>query len=190
MATTYAKIKTDVLQLVPVHQNAAPTGSVFLNKDNSNALSTKTTGGVTVQIGASAASADLMIKSKKNVTGVEIPAYQRVALLPDGSVCLADSNNAAAMTDIGVSMDPIPNDTFGRVLLNGANAQGVVLGLGYAPGDSVYLSTTPGALTNDPSVFDTDTDAVIRVGIADCATEEADGVATDLIMMFEVQSKP
>lgn len=187
--TTYAKFKTTAVELVPIAPTQAPLGSLYLDSSNSNAMSTKTTGGSNVQLGA-ATSADLMIKNKRNMTGTTIAAYKRVALKSDGTICLADSDNAVAMTDIGVTLDPITDSSYGRVMTNAANAAGVLTGLGYTAGQVIYLSKTPGGLTNDPSIFNPETDAIVQVGIADCATDVASGTATDLIMMIEVQSRP
>jgi hypothetical protein len=187
--TVYAKIKTAAVVLEPTTPASAPAGSIFNDSTNGNAFTNKTTGGSVDQVGATS-SADYLVKYKKNMTGATIPAYKRVALKTDSTIVLADSDNSVAMLDIGMSLDAIDHNAFGRVLLNGANAPGALTSLGFATGDHIYLSKTPGALTNSTSGFDPNTDTIMRVGIADCATGIASAVATDLIMTVEVYSSP
>jgi len=187
--TTYAKIKTTYVVLEPAPAASAPYGSLFNDSSNLNTLTNRDTGGVCTSVGAST-SVNVLVKSKKNMSGVVIPAYRRVALHTDGTIVLADSDNLTAMKDIGVSLDPISHNTFGRVMLNGANASGALTGLGFATGDSIYLSKTPGMLVNTSSGFDPVTDTIMRVGTADCADGDASALATDLIMTVEVYSSP
>ena len=187
--TTYAKIKSGVVVFEPIPAASAPDGSLFMDSSAGNVLTSKSTGGVSTPIGA-VSSADVMIKSKKNLTGVAIAAYKRVALKADGTICLADSDNPVAMLDIGITLDSISNNSFGRVMLNAANAAGALTGLGYATGEHIYLSKTPGALTNNISAFDPLTDTIMRVGYADCASGVANAAATDLIMAIEAYSSP
>lgn len=187
--TVYGKIKTTHLVLEPSPAGTAPAGSVFNDSSNANALTNKSTGGTISQIGATS-SADILIKQKRNMSGVSMAAARRVALKTDGTIVLADSDNISAMLDIGMSLDVIDNGNYGRVLLNGANAAGALSGLGYTAGDHIYLSKTPGMLTNSTTSFNPETDTIMRVGIADCADGDASGTATDLIMTVEVHSSP
>ena len=187
--TVYGKIKTTAVILEPTTPASVPAGSIFNDSTNSSAFTNKTTGGTVNPIGATS-SADYLVKYKKNMTGSIIPAYKRVALKTDGTIVLADSDNSVAMLDIGMSLDAIDHNTFGRVLLNGASAPGALTSLGFATGDHIFLSKTPGALTNSSSGFDPNTDTIMRVGIADCATNVASSAATDLIMTVEVYSSP
>lgn len=187
--TVYGKFKTTHLVLEPTPASTAPVGSLFNDSSNSNALTNRTTGGSISPIG-STSSADILIKMKKNMTGSAIPAARRVALRSDGTIALADSDNLTANLDIGMSLDEIADEGFGRVLLNGANAAGAISGLGFLAGQNVYLSKTPGMLTNSTTGFNPSTDTIMRVGIADCAAGVASSAATDLIMTIEVYSSP
>lgn len=187
--TVYAKIRSGALVFDPMMPAGVPAGAIYMDSTNGNALTTKSTGGTHTPIG-STSSADILIKHKKNMTGVTIVAGKRIALKTDGTMCLADSDNPVAMIDIGMALDTVDHNNFGRVLLNGANAAGALTGLGYASGDSVYLSKTPGALTNSATGFDPATDTIMRVGTADCASNTASAAATDLIMTIEVYSRP
>lgn len=187
--TVYGKIKTTAIILEPTTPGSMPAGSIFNDSTNSGAFTNKTAGGVVNPIGATS-SADYLVKYKKNMTGTTLPAYKRVALKTDGTVVLADSDNPTAMLDIGMTLDAIDPNTFGRVLLNSANAPGALTGLGFTSGDNIFLSKTPGALTNSSTGFDPSTDTIMRVGIADCASNTASATATDLIMTVEVYSSP
>jgi hypothetical protein len=185
----YARIRSSALILEPTTEGDVPPGAVFIDSANSYALSTKTIGGTKVQISA-ATSADILVKMKYNSTGAAIAAYQQIALKEDGSICLSDSDNPEALIDIGITLDLIDNGSFGRVLLNGPNVMNALTGLGFLTGDTVYLSKTPGALTNDSLGFDPETDMIMKVGIADCPSNEIGTAATDLIMVTEVISTP
>jgi hypothetical protein len=187
--TVYGKIKTTAIILEPTTPGSMPPGSIFNDSTNSNAFTNKTSAGTISPIGATS-SADYLVKYKKNMSGSTLPAYKRVALHADGTIVLADSDNPTAMLDIGMTLDAVDHNTFGRILLNSANAPGALTGLGFAVGDHIFLSKTPGALTNNAGAFDPNTDTIMRVGIADCATNTAGATATDLIMTVEVYSSP
>ena len=187
--TTYAKVRTGTVVFDPALPASVPAGGLYMDLSNGNALTVKSTGGVHTPIGSSS-SADIMVKYKRNSTGSTIAAYRRVALKLDGTICLADSDNATAMLDIGMSLDAITDGSYGRVLLNAANAAGALTGLGYLVGDHIFLSKTPGVLTNNISIFDPLVDTIMRVGYADCASNTASSAGTDLIMAIEVYSSP
>jgi hypothetical protein len=89
-----------------------------------------------------------------------------------------------------MTLDIVDHNSFGRVLLNSANAPGALTGLGFTSGENVFLSKTPGALTNNAGDFDPNTDTIMRVGVADCASNTTGSAATDLIMTVEVYSSP
>lgn len=187
--TVYAKMKTVSVAFEPTTPAAQPINSIFVDSTNSNVFSNKTTGGTTSPIG-STSSADYLVKYKRNSSGSFIPAYRRVALMPDGSVALADSDNPSLMKDIGMSIEGINDGVYGRIILNGANAAGALTGLGFLSGQNIFLGKTPGTLVNSTSGFDPNTDTIMRVGVADCATNTVGSAATDLIMTIEVYSSP
>jgi len=189
MAETFALLKTTALVLEPTTSAAVPTGAIYNDASNSGTFTNKSVTGDVQPIGASTSSS-VMVKMKRNTTGAQIAAYKRVAILTDGSICLADSDDPLAMKDIGLTLDAIDHLSYGRVLLNGANADGALAGLGYSTGQDVFLSKTPGGLTNNISAFDPATDTIMRVGTADCANNDTSFVATDLIMTIEVYSRP
>jgi hypothetical protein len=189
MAETFALMKTTAIVLEPVASGSVPAGAIYNDSGNSGTFTNKSVTGDVVPVGASS-STSVMVKMKKNATGTTIAAYKRVALLSSGTICLADSDDPAATRDIGLTLDAIDHNAFGRVLLNGANADGALVGLGFVSGQDIFLSKTPGGLTNNVSAFDPNTDTIMRVGTADCANNDASSTATDLLMTIEVYSRP
>ena len=60
---------------------------------------------------------------------------------------LADADNASAMPAVGLAYEDIPNNSNGRVIMLG-NTVGIVDTSSFSVGDQIYVSTTPGTLTN------------------------------------------
>jgi len=129
-------------------------------------------------------------KIKYNGSLALIPAFKPVALKSDGTIVLADADGLNTQVLIGFTLESIDVGNKGKVLLTATNAPGVLIGLGFAPNETILLSKTPGVLTNDFNSFDINTDTIMKVGIADCANDTQSSVATDLIMMTEVLSQP
>jgi hypothetical protein len=184
----YAKIRCPSLKMDPIAPGEAPLGSIYLDANNADALSTKTTGGSQVVLNEAAQS--IMIKRKRNMTGAQIGANKQISLKSNGSIILSDNDNPDAMRAIGFTLEAIEDGAYGNVLLIGSNVAGAVAGMGFNSGDRVYLSNQPGELTNDIDSFNPVTDTIYRVGIADCASETQSETATDLIMMAEIISTP
>lgn len=187
MATT-AKIKVSALVFDPIPASAAPSNSIYSDSSNANAFTNTSSGGDPVQVGESSSSSTL-IKSMQNLSGATIPAGKPVAKKANGSIIAADSDGVATQQFIGIALASIANNATGNVAIVGQNVVGAVSGLGFAPGDDVYLSEA-GGYTNDPNSFTGSNDSIIRVGIADCAAGSASATATDLIMFAEVQARP
>lgn len=187
--TTYASFKGASSAMTPSVPSSVPVGATFIDSTNSNALSFKSVGGSVTVIGESSSS-DIMVKLKKNLTGYAIASGKTVALKPDGSIVLADNDGSNTQVVLGVTMESIANDTYGRVMLNGANVPGAVTGLTFTSGQAILLSSTPGVLTNTAAGLDPATMTIMKVGIADCASGVCSGTATDLIMEAEVISRP
>lgn len=184
----YAKIRTPAVVCEPIDPAQAPVGSIFLDINNADALTTKTTGGSDQVLNE--ASTNLIVKNKRNLSGIEIGANKKVSLKPDGSIALADNDDADAMLGIGFTLQAIANGAYGNVLLIGSNVAGAIAGRGFSSGDRIYLSNQPGELTNDLNSFNPLTDTIYRVGIADCAPATQSEEATDIIMMAEIISTP
>jgi hypothetical protein len=184
-----AKFNTEVLILTPTAPGNAPANSVYLDSSNSNALSTKTAGNANVQVG-NASAQDVMVKTMQNLSGAAIPAGKPVSKKADGSIVSADSDAVDGQRYIGISLDAINNNATGRVLLVGPNVVNAVQGLGFIPGQDIYISESGGGYTNNFGSFTGNNDSVIKVGVADCSAGVANGVATDLIMFSEVVIRP
>ena len=125
----------------------------------------------------------------KNETGNSIPIHTAVSKSSNGTIVTADSDAAQGQQAIGVTLEQIANNTFGRIGLVGRNVPGALTGLGITSGQDVYISETAG-FTNDPNSFTGDDDTVIFIGIADSADGVASGTATDLIMVRQVLVTP
>jgi len=178
--TVYAKMKGAALVLPTSYPAANPLGSIYTDDTNSNALTFRDYANVDIPIiGGTLTSSEIFTKRKLNGTGSLIPTNTTVALKTDGTICLAESDVASATNAIGVTLEPIAPSAYGAIRLIGSSAPNVVSGMGFSTGDTVYLGSTAGGLTNNlGSVVGT----VRVVGIADCATDIQSSVATDLIL--------
>lgn len=186
--TVYAKIKCTSVSMEPQIASAVPVGSIYLDANNANVLTTKTTGGSEVPL--TEATASIFIKRKRNMSGVVIPAQKKVALKPDGSICLADNNDPGTRLGVGWTQEEILPEAYGNVLLVGANVANALLGLSFTSADTIMLGNTAGALTNDMGSFNIETDTILKLGYADCASDTCSAEATDLIIATEVLSSP
>lgn len=125
-------------------------------------------------------------KSFANGAGTPLIVNTLVSLATDGSIVPADSDAVQGQRPIGFlkAVTSFPGN--GKVVMFGRNLAGVLAGLGFAPGDDVFMSEVGGQLTNDANTFTNADDTIIRLGMA-CMAENATGsLATDLILMREV----
>jgi hypothetical protein len=159
---------------------------VFIDSTNANAASIKDTGGVVFPLNAG--STNIFIKQMQADGAIAI--NRPVSKLANGRVIAADSDLASGQDYCGFALQAAaaPGDLI-NVLCVGAVLANAVFGLGYAPGDEIYLAET-GGFTNDPNSFTGGDDSIIKVGIADCAAGVASGVAVDLIVFSEVIARP
>jgi hypothetical protein len=182
----YAKFRSAALIFDPQDPANVPNGAIFMDASNTDAFTTKTTGGDEQQV--SGTTQDILTKVKKNMTGTTIPINTSIALFSDGTIKIADADEVGTRIVIGVTLEAIAHEAFGRILLIGPNAADVLIGSGFAPGDTIYMGKTPGTFINSVSSFNLDTDTVVKVGYADCSGGIASPEATDLIMFSEVLS--
>lgn len=174
----YAKMRGTSFVIPPSWPGFNGLGSIYVDGPSSNALTYRDHSSVdTPLIGGTLASAQFLIKRKRNMTGVTIPVETVVALKVDGSICLVESD--VAPNAIGTTLEPIANGAYGSVLLLGASAPNVVDGMGFTSGDIIYAGPVPGVLTNDVGTI---VGAIKIVGIADCPTDTQSSVATDLLI--------
>lgn len=128
------------------------------------------------------------LKTMVNANSALIPAGKPVAVTPTG-IRLADTDDVLKKKYNGFSVEDIAYPGSGKVFLTGDNLPGVLTGLGFAPGDDIFIGETAGLLTNDISAFSGFDDDIIRVGIADSAEDTVSALATDLIMQTDVVSR-
>lgn len=180
------QIRVKALIMEPITAAEAPVGSLYLDADNSNAPTIKSSGGVPAPIN----SADTSMFLKQMQAGGPIPNRVPVSKRPDGKIIEADSDAVNAQNFIGFSMQVASaNGDLINVLTVGANIENAILGLGFVPGDEIYLSENMG-YTNDPASFTGNNDSIIKVGIADCSAGIASSTAKDLIAFSAVVARP
>lgn len=179
--TVYAKMRGNALVLPTTYPAANPLGSLYTDSTNSNVLTFRDYSGADLPIfGGSLTSSEIFTKRKKNATGSALPVDTTVALKTDGTIGLAESDVPTSTDVIGTTLEPIAPGAYGAIRLIGPSAPNIVTGMGFTSGDTIYLGSTAGGLTNDlGSVVGT----VRVVGIADCATDIQSSVATDLILV-------
>jgi len=130
-----------------------------------------------------------LTKSMQNKSGATIDAGKPVSKKADGSIVPADSDSADGQTFVGITVDSIADDATGDVYLVGQNIPGALTGLGFTPGQDIFISESTG-FTNNPDSFSGGDDTITRVGIADCAAGAASDTVTDLIIFAEIQVTP
>lgn len=176
---TTSSIQAKYLVLEPASSSEVPNGCLFLDQGNGNILSQKSATGV-VGVISSSANSNPMIKQM--VSGETFPTGKPLAKRPDGKVVLADSDDPTRTTFIGWSMTAsLAMNSVVSVMAIGVNLPGILSGLGFTPGDRVYMGEIPGTYTNNPDGFTGSNDDVYQLGIADCPSGVAQNAATDLI---------
>jgi hypothetical protein len=125
-------------------------------------------------------------KSFVNGAGAPMIVNELISLATDGSIVEADSDSAQGQRPIGFLKAATAFPGNGKVIMFGRNLAGVLAGLGFAPGDDIYMSETAGQLTNDPNTFTGGNDTIVRLGIACMAENTTGSLATDLILMREI----
>lgn len=119
-----------------------------------------------------------------------IPAGKPVSIKGDGSYVLGDSDSADGQEPVGITLASVAVSAVGSVALFGRNMPGVLTGLGFAPGDDIFIDEASGQYTNTVAGFTGDDDSIVRIGVAAAANGVTSANATDLIMMREVLIRP
>jgi hypothetical protein len=167
--------------------SAVPNGAVFLDSTNANLTTVKNLSGVLIPL-ESGSSTNIFIKQMQ--AGGAFTVNTALSKRPDGKVVAADSDGANTQNHIGFALSAASLDgDLVNVLCVGANIVGAVMGLGFIPGQDIYLGES-GSYTNDPSSFSGTNDSIIKVGIADCSAGFASSTANDLIIFAEVVIRP
>lgn len=175
--------RANYVQLIPSAPATIPNGCYFVDSTNGNAATFKDVGGSTIVLTNPAAA--LVVKQMQVIAGY--PANTPVAKRADGKVEIAQADTSDGQVLIGITLAATINPgELVNVLCVGANIAAAIYGLGFVVGDEVYVSET-GGYTNDASTL-TNSDAIVKVGIADCAAGIASSTATDLILFPDVVS--
>ena len=176
------------LLLEPITPATAGLGSVYVDSTNGNALTYKDMGGTSTQIGASSGGGGPA--SRQMQAGAPIAINKPVSKRADGKIVVADADGPGAQKVVGFALAAAVNvNDLIPILPLGAIITGAIAGLGFAPGDTVYISETAG-YTNDPNAINPATDSLIQIGVADCAAGAASTTAVDLIVITKVVLEP
>ncbi|MGZ3773044.1 MAG: hypothetical protein ACXVCY_04660 [Pseudobdellovibrionaceae bacterium] len=172
-------IKSKFILLTPTTEGEVPAGSLFLHQDT-NVMNYKSSVGDVSQVSSSAIS--MLVKKMQCETA--ITAMRPVSKLANGKITFSDSDNSANIVGFALSNGNIGDII--DVLCIGANLIDAIAGLGYAVGDTVYMSEDGNGYTNNPSSFTGNNDSIVKIGIADCKAGLASTVATDLILFPQI----
>ena len=173
-------IQTTQIILIPEVASKVAPGAQFLDKDNGNALSIKSLGGiVTVLAGGQ------QDPTKKQMQSAGIFSYgSPIGKMADGRVILCSSDQVNRKNFIGYALQA--STYVGQpvnVFLVGPNIAGILTGLNFAPGDHIMIGEN-GEYVNNTNSFTGSNDDYITVGIADCPGGPVASVAaTDLISL-------
>lgn len=173
----YAGIRTTFVQLDPTVQETTPTGALFVDSSNSNQFTTKP-----VDVNAPPATVATAVNYflKGVISGAAYGAQVPLSKLPNGKAVAADADTNAS-DHIGYSVDASTGaDQAHSVILIGPNLPNALVGMGFTPGDIIYLDKVAGQYINDTSGFGP-SDNIVQLGIADCGDGLASATATDLI---------
>jgi hypothetical protein len=119
-----------------------------------------------------------------------IPAGKPYSKRPDGRIEAAISNTLYGQKFVGITIDAFLNaGDLGYTTPSGPIIANVLDGLGFLPGDEIFVNQTVG-YTKNPGAFTGDSDSIIRIGIADCAAGIASATAKHIIMMPHIISRP
>lgn len=178
--------KSKFISIVPSTPASVPNNTIFIDSTNSNQATFKDGTGNVGVIGA-VSSSNIFIKQMQ--ASVAMPINTPVSKLANGKIVHADSDAANGQEYVGITLAGAAIDGLVSVILPGANIVGALTGLGFTPGQEVFLGEN-GGFTNNPSTFTGDNDSIIRVGIADCSAGNASGTVTDLIAFTEIVARP
>lgn len=182
-----AKFKTTAIVLQPVSPSSVPVGAIFKSDGPvANPIQMATSGGTSTDLVQTSVSFVL----KRKLAALSIPAARPVSLLASGAIVPSDSDDAAARQPIGVALSDIPAGEYGTVILVGPNIPDMLRGMGFKPGDELYVNSEQGGLTNDPTTLRIGVDQFIKIGIADCPGDNSEPDATDLILLLQVLARP
>lgn len=180
--------KAKFIELVPSLPSEVPSKCLFVDSTNNNTPTYKNEYGVPGEIGTTQGSSSLFVKTME--AGGLFLINRPLSKKSDGTVILLDSDDPESNIFCAYSMEAA---TFiGQqvsVLCIGANVVGAVSGMGFLPGEEIFIGES-GEYVNSVSGFTGANDTIIKVGVADCSAGAASPVATDLIAFASVIAYP
>lgn len=183
-----AGVRAPYVFLDPVAPAGVPNGALFLDSTNGNTPTVKGTGGNVDPI-SPVATSNILIKQMQAAGAIAL--NRPVSKRADGKIEFADSDSISGQNVVGFAQQVATADgDLINVLCVGANIVGAITGLGFTPGQEIYLSEDGLGYSNDPGSFTGNNDSIIKVGIADCAAGTASATASDLILFPEVVARP
>lgn len=187
----FAKIRTGALVLEPVTPASVPPNSIFSDSTSGGDISSINISGEQEPIGSGGGGSPSTIFMKNMLAAESFPANTPVSKRADGYIEPVDRDAANGQVPIGFAMTASTGlDSVVAVFLSGPNLPGILTGRGFAPGKEIYSSNIPGGMVDSTAGFNFETDAVLRLGISDCASGVVSNEATDLIISMEIVSLP
>lgn len=178
-----AGFKGKFLQLDPIDGSLVPNGAIYLDINNGSKLTQKSVSGVPGEIGTSGGGNPLQ---KSMIADESFAPGKPLAKKTNGRVVLYDSDDLTRNVFIGFSTQAaLAPGAAVIVTCIGQNIAGLLTGLGFAPGDTVYAGENPGTLVKYTD-FTNSNDTITQVGIADAAGGVTGVNATDLIFFPQV----
>lgn len=175
--------KFKFVQLIPANPSEVPSGSLFIDITNANAITYKDPIGNSGDIGGGGGGTNYFVKMMQ--ASEVMPVKSPVSKLPNGKIIAASTDEVSRQNICGYTLEAVTLvDQVVSILLIGPNLQGAIEDLGFTPGEAIYLNEF-GGYTNDPADIITGQD-LIQVGIADCQGGTASGVAVDLIAFTDI----
>jgi hypothetical protein len=181
----YAKVRTDAVIFNPSAVSEMPNNSLFVDQ-STGILKTKSSTGIVTDL---TGSANIFAKEMQSAAAIRVG--KPVSKRSDGRIEEAESDSIHGQMPIGFATVAFsgPNQ-IGTVFLVGPNLSGLVTGMGFAPGEEIYIGETSGGLTNSIANFSGNDDSYIRLGIADCTAGIASSTANDLILSMQIIARP
>jgi hypothetical protein len=183
--TLYAKLRTDAILFNPTVTSEMPNNSLFVDQ-STGILKTKNSTGIVTDL---TGTANIFAKEMQSASAIRVG--KPVSKRPDGRIEEAEADSTYGQMPIGFATVAFSGaNEIGTVFLIGPNLSGLVTGMGFAPGDEIYIGESAGGLTNSVATFSGNDDSYVRLGIADCTAGTASSAANDLILSMQIIARP
>lgn len=188
--TRYAKLRSDAVIFNPIAATGLPTNAIFCDSASNGDFSINDAGGVPGPISGGSGGSSGPSTRRQQQCAAPIAALVPYSKLPDGRIVPADSDAANGQKLAGITIDAfVTANDLGYVNTIGIVIPNILAGLGFSPGDEIFLGEN-GGYTKNPGAFTGDNDSIIRIGIADCPAGVASSLATDLIPIPHIIARP